>query len=772
MNKLKLGMLNCHGIKNKFETPEFQKLVSSEDIFGVCETWLNDNSEQITVPGFNFYPLNRKNEMSRGGLGVFIKHNIKEYVKVMYEKSNENILLCKIKKQFLGYDQDLYIGITYIPPEYSTREKRLNIDRFELLTQVTSRLPSEKIILIGDFNARTSNSEDRLLKDKHDDDAMPTELFSHIKQKRVNQDSKHNSYGKSLLDYCAATQSYIANGRTLGDFQGRLTCYETRGSSTVDYVIVKDTLRKYVKKLKVLPPNIGSDHCPITTEISYQGNKNANSKHKLNTLKPKIIWNEKTMNIFFFHTKSPEFESRIKKVEETIKDPKNGIDNAAEEINDIFMFALGNKSPKTKPRHSKKKPNKWYDKTCAELSKNLKLNAYLLSKSPKDPYLRGQLIKSRKQYNKLVKMKKNEYHNQMIKKLENLEEKNPKEYWKIVQDLRKKKKEQQICNTEEFVTFFEELFTEKQELNDHENEIKSYVENTLKNAVSKQDFTLAEFFRALKILKNNKSAGPDRIPAEALKACPESLQKLILKLMNLIKNSIYYPEKWAEGITSLLHKDGDDEDPNNFRAITVTNTIAKVMAIMINERLITFIEENKTLKKEQIGFEKKARPADHLFVLKTLIDHYNSQGKKLYACFVDFQKAFDSVWRYGMYYKLIKSGIDTGTIKLFMDMYEKTTQTLKFGNKTSRKFRTQKGVKQGCILSPKLFNIFINDIPDMLDQSCHPAILGNTPISCLMYADDLILISETEQGLQNCLNKLHEYTEKWNLKVNLKKHKQ
>ena len=256
MNKLKLGMLNCHGIKNKFETPEFQKLVSSEDIFGVCETWLNDNSEQITVPGFNFYPLNRKNEMSRGGLGVFIKHNIKEYVKVMYEKSNENILLCKIKKQFLGYDQDLYIGITYIPPEYSTREKRLNIDRFELLTQVTSRLPREKIILIGDFNARTSNSEDRLLKDKHDDDTMPTELCSHIKQKRVNQDSKHNSYGKSLLDYCAATQSYIANGRTLGDFQGRLTCYETRGSSTVDYVIVKDTLRKYVKKLKVLPPNI------------------------------------------------------------------------------------------------------------------------------------------------------------------------------------------------------------------------------------------------------------------------------------------------------------------------------------------------------------------------------------------------------------------------------------------------------------------------------------------------------------------------------------
>ena len=122
-----------------------------------------------------------------------------------------------------------------------------------------------------------------------------------------------------------------------------------------------------------------------------------------------------------------------------------------------------------------------------------------------------------------------------------------------------------------------------------------------------------------------------------------------------------------------------------------------------------------------------------------------------------------------MYYKLIKYGIDPGIIKLIQNMYEKTTQRLKFDNKISRRFLTHRGVKQGCILSPKLFNLFINDIPDIFDSSCHPAKLGSIDINCLMYADDLVLISETEAGLQKCLDKLHEYTKKWNLKVNQKK---
>ena len=256
-----------------------------------------------------------------------------------------------------------------------------------------------------------------------------------------------------------------------------------------------------------------------------------------------------------------------------------------------------------------------------------------------------------------------------------------------------------------------------------------------------------------------------------LKDTPEALQIIILALVNKVVTSCYYPQKWAEGITSLLLKEGDEEDPNNFRAITVASAISKVLAIMLDERLENFVKENKVMTPLQIGFEKKARPADHLFVLRNLIDSYTIRNKKLYACFVDFQKAYDSVWRMGMYYKLLKIGVDVNMIRLIKDMYDKTTQVLKMNGKVTTPFRTHKGVRQGCVLSPRLFNLFVNDIPGIFDKKCDPVKLGNTYLQCLMYADDIVILSESREGLQRCMTKLERYTEKWDMKLNKKKTK-
>ena len=257
-----------------------------------------------------------------------------------------------------------------------------------------------------------------------------------------------------------------------------------------------------------------------------------------------------------------------------------------------------------------------------------------------------------------------------------------------------------------------------------------------------------------------------------LKASNTKILKLLLNLMNKIKNICKCPKQWAIGITSLLLKEGDDTDPNNYRAITVTDALSKVLAIMINERLGKWSAENKVQRREQIGFEKKCRPADHLFVLKTLINHYNNKGKKLFACFVDFKKAFDSVWRLGMIYKLLQMGMNRNYVKLIQHMYDQSNQSLKINQGLSRSFATHRGVRQGCILSPRLFNLFINDLPQIFDESCKPAQLNqNTHLSCLMYADDLIILSETEEGMQNCLNRLDKYTKEWNLEVNIRKTK-
>lgn len=79
------------------------------------------------------------------------------------------------------------------------------------------------------------------------------------------------------------------------------------------------------------------------------------------------------------------------------------------------------------------------------------------------------------------------------------------------------------------------------------------------------------------------------------------------------------------------------------------------------------------------------------------------------------------------------------------------------------------GLKQGGVLSPSLFNIFIDDIKDIFDDSCDPVNLFDVPLTHLLYADDLILMARSKEGLNNCLEKLREYCDKWQMEVNIKK---
>ena len=147
--------------------------------------------------------------------------------------------------------------------------------------------------------------------------------------------------------------------------------------------------------------------------------------------------------------------------------------------------------------------------------------------------------------------------------------------------------------------------------------------------------------------------------------------------------------------------------------------------------------------------------------------------KKLYTCFVDFKKAYDSVWHKGLFYKLREKNFLGKTLDLIMDIYKKTKCAVKVNGSATEYFEYTKGVRQGCPLSPILFNIYVNDIFKIMNENNGSNIFlkENEPINALMYADDLILISETKEGLQSQIDKLCEYCVKWKLNINTKKTK-
>ena len=104
-------------------------------------------------------------------------------------------------------------------------------------------------------------------------------------------------------------------------------------------------------------------------------------------------------------------------------------------------------------------------------------------------------------------------------------------------------------------------------------------------------------------------------------------------------------------------------------------------------------------------------------------------------------------------------------------MYGNTETCVKIDQYRTKLFRSNIGVRQGDNLSPCLFNIYLNDLPSYFDQTCDPIPMKSHPLNILMYADDVVLLSSSKTGLQNCVNKLYKYTSDWKLTVNTKKTK-
>ena len=290
------------------------------------------------------------------------------------------------------------------------------------------------------------------------------------------------------------------------------------------------------------------------------------------------------------------------------------------------------------------------------------------------------------------------------------------------------------------------------------------------NEITDKPFSVREVNNCIKKLKTGKSAGPDLISNEIIKYSGVVTCKCITKLFNLILDSGIYPSNWRKSFIILIHKSGDKLDINNYRGISLQNCLAKLFSSTLNSRLMNFYEEK--FANQQFGFRTNHRTTDSIFILKSLITKYLVKKKsKMFACFVDLRRAFDTVWHDGILYKLMQNGIGLKFFTIIKDMYKCCQSAVKIDNEYSDFFEIDRGVKQGDSLSPTLFNCFINDIHSIFDDTCDLLCLQDTSINSLSFADDLVIFSETHTGLQSALDKLGNYCHKWQLTVNIKKTK-
>ena len=368
----------------------------------------------------------------------------------------------------------------------------------------------------------------------------------------------------------------------------------------------------------------------------------------------------------------------------------------------------------------------------------------------------------------MIKRKKARHKNAIIEKM-NIETTDGKDFWKLLDKLDDSKTNpEQFKNTisgEKWVNHFKKILN-----NNERPPLQSIGEEF---GPLDYEITNKEMEEAAYILRPGKAPGIDSISNEMISCLLEQNSNVLLKLFNsILKNSYKKTNVWDISLINPIHKKGSFMEVENYRGISLLSCLGKFFSAILLKRLQLYVKENNILSEEQLGFRTGNRTSDAHLILHNIVNQYcHKNGKKVHGCFVDFQRAFDSIPREVLFQKLYNYGIKGKFYQTLENMYSNDKGCIKIGGYITNLFEINLGVKQGCILSPILFNIFLADLTNTLDKE------SNTPVkiseekqvSSLIWADDLLMLSETETGLNNMLQDLKTYAEDNGLTINTDK---
>ena len=279
---------------------------------------------------------------------------------------------------------------------------------------------------------------------------------------------------------------------------------------------------------------------------------------------------------------------------------------------------------------------------------------------------------------------------------------------------------------------------------------------------------------ALQKLKKNKATGPDLVPNEIwLLLDDENLQN-ILDMYNYAWDSGTIPQSWAEAIVVSIYKGkGADTDPVNYRPISLLNTIYKIYAAMLQQRLSDQIEPR--LRDTQFGFRPKKGTKHPLFILRRAMEWSLMTSTPLHILSLDWRQAFDSLDHTAMLSALKRFGLSARMIKAIQSIYKEPTFTTKGPQDHTAEGKIKAGIRQGCPLSPYLFVIVLTVIFSDIDQELlHKGTPTNTwsslrPVYDLEYADDTLLLARTIPQLQSFLSTVEYIAQEYGMRLNTTK---
>ena len=277
-----------------------------------------------------------------------------------------------------------------------------------------------------------------------------------------------------------------------------------------------------------------------------------------------------------------------------------------------------------------------------------------------------------------------------------------------------------------------------------------------------------EITSAIKKLTDGKAPGYDNVAGEELKAAGEAGVDILHRLCNTIWRTGVFPDDWGKAIITPIYKKKDKLDCGNYRGISLLSHAGKILTTVIQRRILKKTEE--IISESQAGFRPGRSTVDQLFTLRQIAEKYLEGGKKLFCCYIDFEKAFDSVWQEGVWKAMRFFGFSNKIINLLKALYSISSSAVRVNGDLTEWFSTSVGVRQGCVISPQLFNILLELV--ML-YATHDVDIGakiqGQLISNLRFADDIVSLAESASDLQKLVDKIFQSSSNMGLKINISK---
>ena len=743
--QLKILYTNANGINGKINSLTTAMSEYGCNVACIAETKLA--GQPPNIPGYTWETRNRNNKQG-GGVAIITKQNLNNHTNRVteIEDQNQEIIWIEIKNG----KQKTYIGTYYGLQEHAPIEE-VEREMSQITTQINTLKQKGRIILTGDFNAKLE-----------------------INTNNTKQNESRN--GKILNDLIKNTDLTPISIKPDRGIWTRVNRNNPNEKSVIDYIL---TDRKTAEQIEeIIVDEIGTHR--------LEGKKESDHNTILATFKCTL--QPKTEKRTTWKKGTPEqWQQYNKLLNDHFKNKKpTNYDDLTSMIKTAMEKTIGKKTI-TIGNHKQKESS--HTKILRETKKLKKKTFQLEIKTDganKEKTLK-EYINSQQKLKESINKDRRESTKETIKKLSKQGGTKSNLFWKLRKQTIGKENSTYDTITEEGIkiedpetakdhiaNYYENLYQAREGKETHKQwteTIQQKVKDIYnKNHTAPPNITEEELNKTIKMLKKNKATGPDQIPNEIFTNANRETKAIYTQTINQILHTSNIPKQWLEGeITRLYKGKGKKGKCSNERGITLASNFGKVFERIINNRILP----NINMSEAQAGGQKGKSTTDHLLILKNNINKIKQEKKTAYIAFLDVTKAYDKAWLDAIMYVMNKEGTPLNMWKIIKDLNTKLTARLKTKYGLTRRINIKDSIRQGGVLSVIQYALIMDEInKEIQKHKLGPKFTNlKQTTGCLLWMDDVALISSDTNELQEMLNITHDIASRYHIEFGATKSK-